>query len=71
MAKQLSSDKVSVDIYRKDKKFFANVDFTRTQHALGPASTRDEIYYLVFHFIADLQLVSEINQTSEQTRSGD
>jgi hypothetical protein len=54
-------DKVSVDVFERDRHFFASVDFANKQHALGPATTRDEIYQLVFSFVSDLKLMTEIN----------
>ena len=69
MAKQLSSNKVSVDVFEKDKKFFASVDFADSQHSLGPTVTKDEIYSLVYSFIADLTLIAEIDRPSQQSKS--
>lgn len=60
MLKHQSLDKVSVDVYEKNRQFFASVDFANKQHALGPTATRDEIYQLVFSFIAGLRLVAEL-----------
>ncbi len=61
MMKHKSLDKVSVDVYQRNRQFFASVDFANRQHALGPTATRDEIYQLVFSFIADLRLVANSN----------
>ena len=67
MAKQLSSKKVSVDVIEKDRKFFASVDLADSQHSLGPTTSREEIYHLVFSFISDLRLVAEIHQVRQQS----
>jgi len=54
-------DKVSVDVHERNRQFFASVDFANTQYALGPATTRDEIYQLIFSFVADLKLLPELD----------
>ena len=65
MAKQLSSSKVSVEVYEKDRRYCASIDFAESSHSLGPAATKDEIYRLVFDFIADLRLIDEINNSNQ------
>ena len=67
MAKQQASNKLLVDVFEKDKKYFANVDFSNSQHSLGPSTSRDEIYHLIFSFISDLRLVAEIHQAERKS----
>ena len=55
-----STDKVSVDVIKRDKQFFADVGFNNSTHSLGPANSRDEIYSQIFGFISDLRLVAEL-----------
>jgi len=61
MFKRKYLDKVSVDVYERNRLYFASVDFANKQHALGPVTTRDEIYQLVFSFVSDLKLIAELN----------
>jgi len=61
MSKQIS-DKVSVDVIKRDKQFFADVGFNNSTHSLGPTTSRDEIYNLIFGFISDLKLVAELER---------
>lgn len=61
MSKHQSLGKVSVDVYEESRQFFANVDFASSHQSLGPASTRDEIYQMIFSFISDLRLIAEVN----------
>lgn len=56
-----SPDKVTVEVMKRDQQFFADVGFNNTIHSLGPASSRDEIYGLIFGFISDLRLVAELD----------
>jgi hypothetical protein len=63
MLKHQSFDKVSVDVYQENRQFFAAVDFAESKHSLGPTSTRDEMYQLIFSFIADLRLIAELNHS--------
>ena len=53
-------EKVSIEVIEKDKHFFANVGFNQSRHSLGPTTSRDEIYQLIFNFIHDIRLISEI-----------
>lgn len=62
MAKHHALEKVLVDVFCRDRKYFANVGWFQSRHSLGPANSRDEIYQLVYSFISDLRLVSEIHQ---------
>ena len=57
---QQSTDKVSVDVIKRDKQFFANVGFNNAVYSLGPAGSRDEIYNMIYRFISDLRLVAEL-----------
>jgi hypothetical protein len=63
MLKHQTLEKVSVDVYEENHQFFASVDFASSQHSLGPVTSRDEIYQLVFSFISDLRLLAEANST--------
>ena len=63
MLKHQTLEKVSVDVYEENHQFFASVDFADSQHSLGPVTSRDEIYQLVFSFISDLRLHAEANST--------
>ena len=69
MAKQLTSSKVSVDVFEKDREYFASVDFADSSHSLGPTATKDEIYNLVYSFISDLDLLTEIERVDEQSKN--
>lgn len=71
MARRLSSSKVSVDVFEKDREFFASVDLAESQHSLGPTASRDEIYHLIFNFISDLRLVAEIDKAQRQAPPDD
>jgi len=71
MAKQQSANKVSVDVYEKDRKFFASVDLADSQHSLGPSASREEIYHQIFNFISDLRLVAEIDQAQQHSSRDD
>lgn len=67
---QQSTDKVSVDVIRRDKQFFADIGFNNTTHSLGPTKSRDEIYSLIYGFISDLSLIAELerkNKASDQS----
>jgi len=63
---QPTSDKVSIDVIKRDKQFFADVGFNDSHHSLGPTQSRDEIYSLIFGFISDLKLVSELERKRRQ-----
>ena len=62
MSQQHISEKVSVDVIKKDRQFYADVGLANSRHSLGPVKSRDEIYQLIFNFISDLRLVSELEQ---------
>jgi len=55
-------DKVSIEVIEKDKVFFADVGFNHSRHSLGPTNSRDEIYQLIFNFIQDIRLISELEK---------
>ncbi|WP_455375212.1 hypothetical protein [Kaarinaea lacus] len=59
---QQSPDKVSVDVVKRDEQFFADVGFNDAKHSLGPTKSRDEIYSLIFGFISDLRLITELER---------
>jgi len=61
MSQQLL-DKVSVNVIERNKKYFADVGFNNSMHSLGPTNSRDEIYSLIYGFIADLRLVAELER---------
>jgi len=64
---QKSLEKVSVDVVRRDEKFFADVGFNNSTHSLGPTNSRDEIYSLIYGFIADLRLIAELELKRKQS----
>lgn len=66
---QQSSDKVSVEVIKRNEKFFADVGFNNSTHLLGPTNSRDEIYGLIYGFIADLHLIAELER-KRKTASG-
>lgn len=66
MAHNPASGKVSVNVFQKDRKYFANIQWYQTQQSLGPADSRDDIYQLVYGFLADLKLAAEISQCVNQ-----
>lgn len=66
MARQQLATKVSIDIIEKDRKYFASVDFADSQHSLGPTTSKDEIYHLVYSFISDLRLIAEIDSSNKR-----
>ncbi|MGD8571307.1 MAG: hypothetical protein PVG89_08175 [Gammaproteobacteria bacterium] len=68
MANHFVSEKVQVDVYERNRKYFANVGWHQSRHSLGPADTRDEIYQLVYGFLSDLKLMKELNQTPTPCR---
>ncbi len=61
MLNHQSLRKVSVDVYKKNCQFFTSVDLGNLYRLLGPASSCDEIYHLVFSFISDLCQVAEMD----------
>lgn len=63
MKKHQGLQKVSVDVVRKGKQYFASVGWHQSRHLLGPAESRDEIYQQVYGYISDLRLVAELYQT--------
>ena len=62
-----SLEKVSVNVVRRDEKFFADVGFNNATHSLGPTNSRDEIYSLIYGFIADLRLIAELELKRKQS----
>ena len=66
MSQQQFPAKVSVDVIKKHKQFYADVGLVDSRHSLGPVNSRDEIYQLIFNFISDLKLVSELEQKRMQ-----
>ena len=69
MSQQQSFEKVSVDVVEQDEQYIANVDFNDACHSLGPTTSRDEIYNLIYGFISDLRLISELER--QRTTSGE
>jgi hypothetical protein len=65
MAHNPASGKVSVNVFQKDRKYFANIQWYQAQQSLGPADSRDDIYQLVYGFLADLKLATEIHQVAK------
>jgi len=63
MSKHQALEKVCVEVYEENHQFFASVDFANSQHSIGPVTSRDEIYQLVFSFISDLRLAAEVYNT--------
>ena len=69
MSQQQTFEKVSVDVVKRDQQFFANVGVNDASHSLGPTTSRDELYSLIFGFISDLRLISELER--KRITSGD
>ena len=59
------TEKVSVDVIERDAQYFADIGMASSTHSLGPTQSRDEIYHLIFSFIADLRLISEIDRNQK------
>ena len=62
-------EKVSVDVIERDKQYFADIGMASSTHSLGPTQSRDEIYHLIYNFISDLRLISEIDRNRENRDS--
>lgn len=62
MSKHRYPEKVSVNVIQKDRQFYADVGLVNASHFLGPVNSRDEIYQLIFNFISDIRLISELEQ---------
>jgi len=71
MSQQQSFEKVSVDIVERDEQFFASVGIDNACHSLGPTRSRDEIYSLIYGFISDLRLITELKQQRTASSGND